>query len=297
MNANRFTKCGFGVGAACATALFANAQVFAHEPAETLQLTGLVRDFRAKTAHNGHPDFQVAPSAGFGIYNGNVSPMLGSDGKPSYTGGGWLTQSQWKDSSNRPICYLLYNSALGDSNGTKGSSSTGAISSAATFGQWFNDEPGTNMSQPLTLDLNLQSDGTYVFDDKTDPAYSELGGFFPIDSQLFGNSGGTPNHNFHFTFELHTTFRYHVGDDQIFKFVGDDDVWVFVDNRLVIDLGGVHSAKEQIVHIDRLGLTDGETYNLDFFFAERHYTQSNFRIQTNIDLQNTSLPAVTAVFD
>ena len=69
------------------------------------------------------------------------------------------------------------------------------------------------------------------------------------------------------------------------EFVGDDDVWVFVNEMLVIDLGGIHGATEQYVDLNRLGLEDGETYTLDFFFAERHRTQSNFRFQTNLLLE------------
>ena len=153
------------------------------------------------------------------------------------------------------------------------------------------------MSRSLTLTLVLQPDGTYVFDDDIDPMYDALGGFFPVDGQLYGNPDGYPDHNFHFTFELHGTFVYNAAAQQIFKFAGDDDVWVFVNGELVIDIGGVHSEVEQYVDLNRLGLTEGETYRLDFFFAERHRTQSNFRIVTNLELESIIPETITAIFD
>jgi fibro-slime domain-containing protein len=59
----------------------------------------------------------------------------------------------------------------------------------------------------------------------------------------------------------------------------------------------VHAAVEQFVDVSRLGLVDGETYSLDFFFAERHRTQSNFRIVTNLFLETVAPPTISAVFD
>ena len=66
----------------------------------------------------------------------------------------------------------------------------------------------------------------------------------------------------------------------------------------MIDIGGVHSVVEQSIDLDRLGwLVDGESYPLNFFFAERHRTQSNFRIETSIRLQDINVPTVSALYD
>lgn len=271
------------------------------DPPPYIELTGLVRDFKERSVAGGHPDFERKPANGFGLYCGNISPYLGEDGKPVFTGTGKKVTSQWKDSAGRPICYTLYNPALGDVAGTWGVADKGGITSADSFQSWFRDELGTNLSISKTVTLRFvrQQDGSYVFDDKEDPTYQSLGGFFPIEHQLFGNPGGSPNRNFHFTFELHTQFTYKADGAQLFQFIGDDDVWVFIDGRLVIDLGGVHGATSQYVDLNRLGLVDGQTYNLDFFFAERHRTQSNFRVVTNLRLQTPPTPPATMspVFD
>jgi fibro-slime domain-containing protein len=226
---------------------------------ERIDLTGVVRDFRERTAYDGHPDFERKPDHGFGL--------------------------------------ALYDEQLGDEAGILGWDDDGGIESAESFAQWYSDALGVNMSSPLTLTFVRQPGGSYVFDDKQDPDYRDLGGFFPVDDELLGNPGGTPDHNFHFTFELHARFTYDADGNQFFKFTGDDDVWVFIDDRLVIDLGGVHSAEDQYVDLTRLGLVDGEVYAIDFFFAERHRTQSNFRIETTLELESEPLPTITAIFD
>ena len=264
---------------------------------EQIELTGIVRDFKERTDPDGHPDFERRPDRGYGHYSGNIALELGEDGRPVFTGNGFKVNSQWRDSSGRPICYALYDAALGDSAGSEGPASTGGIDSKESFDMWYNDIPGVNMSQPLKLTFNLDNDGNYVFDDKRDPVFSDRRGFFPIEDEMFGNPGGNPDRNFHFTFDLHTQFAYDEDLGQVFRFTGDDDVWVFIDGKLVIDLGGVHGATEQFVDLSRLGLTDGEIYRLDFFFAERHRTQSNFRIVTNLELQPLPLPETNAAFD
>ncbi|MDP7028846.1 MAG: fibro-slime domain-containing protein [Phycisphaerales bacterium] len=282
--------------AATSVAAFLCPDVSATGPA-TVELTGTVRDFKERRTHGGHRDFERRPRKGFGLYCGNIHPSIGADGLPVFTDDGNRVDGQATDAAGNPICYLLYDASLGDSPIDWGPACDGGIASSWSFYSWYRDVPGTNLSQTLSLTFVRQADGSYVFDDSTDPLYASLGGFFPIDHQMYGNSGGSPDHNFHFTFELHTEFVYDEDQTNYFQFVGDDDVWVYIDGQLVIDLGGVHGATEQYVDLGRLGLTDGETYSLDFFFAERHRTQSNFRIATTLQLVETGVPSITAAFD
>lgn len=155
------------------------------------------------------------------------------------------------------------------------------------FDMWFRDVEGTNLGMELPLQFTLDpadpTGKTYVYDSTILPG----GGFFPIDGLLLGptttppNEGQEPNHNFSFTFELHTAFKYSPG--QKFNFKGDDDVWVYIDNKLVVDLGGIHDIGTKNVDLDTLGLTAGSTYPLDFFYAERHCCASNFLLSTSIE--------------
>ncbi|MCA9705069.1 MAG: fibro-slime domain-containing protein [Myxococcales bacterium] len=151
------------------------------------------------------------------------------------------------------------------------------ITSADTFAQWYHDVPGTNMSFPIELVLIDEGNGEYSYDSNA---------FFPIDGMGFGDEGNP--HNFHFTTEVHTSFTYQGGE--IFTFRGDDDLWMFVGGQLAIDLGGLHPALEASVEMDTLGLVVGQTYPMDIFHAERHTSESNFRIVTTIECFVTPPP-------
>ena len=151
------------------------------------------------------------------------------------------------------------------------------VTSAASFNQWYHNTAGVNLSttHPITLTETSAGSGVYQYIDNS---------FFPIDGVLGGNQG--QGHNYAFTFQLHTDFTYQPG--QTFGFSGDDDVFVFINDKLVIDLGGVHGSESASVNLDTLGLTAGNEYDFDFFFAERHTTGSNLRITTSIPLQDNT---------
>lgn len=268
----------------------------------TIQLTGIIRDFREVGQQGGHADFERTPTRGFAHYMKQCADTLDSNGKPVFFSTGKKVTTQWTDSASRPIMSpRTYNPAkTGDHAGVLETQAGGSTTTAAAFAQWYRDTPGMNLSAPLAITLVRNTNSNmYTFNCATDPQYAGRGGFFPINGELLGNSGGsTPNQNFHFTYELSTTFVYTQGAGQVFTFTGDDDVWVFVDNKMVIDLGGVHGATSQTVGLDRLNwLVNGQRYSLKIFQAERHRTQSNFRMDTTITLEPAPLPTTSALFD
>lgn len=150
---------------------------------------------------------------------------------------------------------------------------TFTIKDPAQFANWYRTVDGVNKAYKLELWFG-PNDGVSSFQ-STD--------FFPLDGMGFGDEGNT--HNYHFTTEIHTRFKYAGGES--FKFTGDDDVWVFINGKLAIDLGGVHGAENAAIDIDEradeLGLVKGEVYPFDMFQNERHTAQSNFRADTNLN--------------
>ena len=284
--------------AASATAMGRPTDPYAALPSE-MTLVGVVRDMKAVN-NGGHADFEREPTGGYGHYMGQAADTLDGDGKPAFASTGYKVSTNWTDASGkniiRPRSHL--SAKTGDRAGAIAGSQGGSTTTAAAFAQWYRDVPGVNTSKTLGITLKRQTNSNkYVFDDKGDSAYVAAGGFFPINGQLYGNYGSTGK-NFHFTYELNTNFKFQKGSGQAFTFTGDDDVWVYVDNKLVIDLGGVHSAVSQTIDMDRCSwLEDGKTYSLKFFFAERHTTQSNFRIETTLALVNVEVPTVSALYD
>ena len=108
------------------------------------------------------------------------------------------------------------------------------------------------------------------------------------------NTAGTGGRNQHFCFESHANFRFK--KNLKFNFRGDDDIWVFIDNKLAVDLGGTHLAAPGYVDLDYFMKTNGynldsivgKSYDIDIFFCDRRTTMSNVRIKTNMFIEQTT---------
>lgn len=237
-----------------------------------------------------------------------------------------------------------YNRYVGDSNGAY----TGIVNKTLTtngyptmaadkgsepldylFGGKPDDEAVTNY-EPTGGLLALDKDGYYGFDaDSRYAAYNTTSKKFELRDQNCGNDASTPcftpfgnnNKDNKYSFGMNLGADFYMSkdgkvnnQDMVFDFTGDDDVWVFIDGVLVLDLGGIHQALDGSIDFatgkityDRTqsygnrpaatiteafheagktwDSTPYKTHHLSFFYLERGDGGSNCKIRFNLPVK------------
>lgn len=219
------------------------------------------------TAKVTYLDFLYAgtPSGTYGGYAGLGHPDFNSWGCGLVTG---LVQSTL--ANRRPVY------------GPNGSS---CITSPSSFASWFKSTPGINVPIRGTLTLTDIGGGTYQYSSTK---------FYPLDGKGFGTDGFQTDHdcndsvahNFSYTMQAHWTSTI-TSTSQSISITGDDDIWLFVNNQLVFDLGGVHGAATASVTFNapemiKLGISLNQPVAFDLFRAQRHTCASNFTLTTSL---------------
>ena len=107
----------------------------------------------------------------------------------------------------------------------------------------------------------------------------------PYSAQFIPEAGTpAPMHNFSFTSEVRYWFQYDATKTYVLDFTGDDDVWLFINRKLAVDLGGIHSPVQGSVTIPpgagmtMFGLGDKQVYEVAVFQAERQTDGSTYRL-------------------
>ncbi|WP_278635724.1 SpaA isopeptide-forming pilin-related protein [Blautia massiliensis (ex Durand et al. 2017)] len=154
-----------------------------------------------------------------------------------------------------------------------------------------------------------------VYDGKGEWAANAGANFFPLDSVGYqansnvedgmeSNGGGDKFHNYFFglRYDIKFTLGDYIGNLK-YKFTGDDDLWVVLDGKkVVIDLGGIHSATTGEVDLwedllngkKKADLTDAEkkaAHTLTVLYMERGAVASNCEME--FTLPNATISQVT----
>ena len=237
----------------------------------TLVLYGTMRDFRGRLDVGGHSDFGLSSAQPFQSWV--VGSRLDRDGKPVVA---------------RPPA--------------TGSSSQRAIASEASFATWFRDTPGQNLSRPRALHISrvpsyghTQADPRWVYGWSVGGLGID-GGSCYMDTFDFvpGSRFGV---NLSWTAEFGCSFVYRQDKAQWLHVSAACDVLVYLDGRLLIDIGGRSQPTASSVDLNSvaasLGLVDQRPYELKIFVANRRAgVLPNFQLWMNFPFSESLMPQI-----
>lgn len=135
-------------------------------------------------------------------------------------------------------------------------------------------------------------------------------GFYPLEDLGYEQPGlltatskvnnGAKNGSF--TLRGESQFVYNKDSNLYFTFTGDDDVYMYINGTLALDLGGAHGRNSKIVELNKLdpvkyGLVEGQVATFTFFYMERCSDASTFGIKTNMELVQRAINVEKKAYD
>lgn len=232
--------------------------------------------------------------------------------------GAFSSHKSWDNITNAYdlAWYLLNTLYQADTNTTTVTDENGASHTVPIYGM------AVNAYDSIIL---TENNGVYSFDAANGKSHYDTNSrsiyeddsvtakqFYPIDGlgydAILGdttdktNDSGSnrpehPNGNYALRGEAQFIYR----DDLYFEFSGDDDVYMYINGVLALDLGGAHGICTKRVNLKDVAqqchLTEGEVATFTFFYMERNSDASNFKIETNMELVKRGISVQKNAYD
>jgi fibro-slime domain-containing protein len=218
---------------------------------------------------------------------GHIATTLDTSRKPVFMGTGQIVSAEWRDPLGREINPSIFDAAQGDFPGMLGSPDNAGIEDNRSYRQWYRSTPGKNIASMFTMDMRPNPSGNgWIFTDQANTPADDINFYGAIDAS-----------DNDYTIEMNLQFEYLAGASQYLTIGGMDDVYVFINGQLAIDLGGVDHGIGQTVLLDRLNLNNGDIVSLDIFMAQRTNLSQDFLLETSFDMWNGGRPTTSGLFD